>query len=88
MNGGVLHAVECLSASELAEAESGYRTFRFEAVADLLSRASVIREANQGLESYEPQLDRDYAALIPDDALLYQRFEDFYRTWPSDFARP
>jgi hypothetical protein len=67
MNGGVLHAVGCLSASELADAESGYRFFRFDAAAYLLSRARIIREASQDLESYEQQLDRDYAALIPDD---------------------
>ena len=87
MNRGVLHAVECLSASELADAESGYRFFSLGGVADLLSRAQKIWEANKDLESYEPQLDHDYAALIPEDSSLYARFEDLHRTRPSEFAR-
>jgi hypothetical protein len=86
MNGGVLHAVECLSASELADAESGYRFFGFGAAADLLARARKIWEADQDLESYEPRLDKDYAALIPDDASLVERFEHLHKTRPSEFA--
>ena len=86
MNGGVLHTVECLSPSELAEAESGYRFFSFRAVADLLSRARKIWEASQDLENCEAQLDRDYADLIPEDSCLYERFENVLRTRPSDFA--
>lgn len=87
MNGGVLDAVESLTAAELADAQSGYRFFRFEAVADLLSRARKIWEANQDLESQERQLDQDYAALIPDDSSLYERFEDVRKAKPSEFAR-
>ena len=86
MNGGVLHAVECLNAAELAEAESGYRFFRYGRVADLLSRARKIREADLDLEPHEPQLDNNYAALIPDDSSLVERFEHLYRTRPSEFA--
>ena len=87
MNGGVLHAVQCLSASELAEAESGYCFFGFSAVADLLSRARKIWEADRDLESYEVQLDHDYAALIPADSSLCERFEYIHKTRPSEFAR-
>jgi len=86
MNGGVLHAVECLSAPELADAESGYHYFGFGAVADLLARARKILEADQDLESCESQLDNDYAALIPDDSSLVERFEQFHKTRPSEFA--
>jgi hypothetical protein len=86
MNGGVLHAVECLSASELADAESGFRFFGYGAVADLLARARKIWEADQDLESYETQLDNDYAALIPDDSSLVERFEHLRKTRPSEFA--
>jgi hypothetical protein len=86
MNGGVLHAVESLSAAELAEAESGYRFFSLGAVADLLARARKIVEADQDLESYELQLDQDYAALIPDDSALYKQFQCIYITRPAEFA--
>jgi len=87
MNGGVLHAVECLDASQLADAESGYRFFSFDAVADILSRARKLWEANENLESHERQLDHDYATLIPDDSSLQERFETVHRTRPSEFSR-
>jgi hypothetical protein len=70
----------------MAHAESGYRYSDFGAVADLLFRARKISEANLDLESYERQLDDDYAALIPDDSTLFERFESLYRTRPSEFA--
>ncbi len=113
MNGGVLHAVECLSSSELSDAESGYRFFGFDSVADLVSRARRLSEADAGsghrslglgwagdlvsrirlffrgsddLESQESRLDAEYAALIPDDSALVERFEEYWRLHPSDFA--
>ena len=58
----------------------------FAAVADLLARARKIWEADQDLESYEPQLDNDYAALIPEDSSLVERFEHLHKTRPSEFA--
>lgn len=48
MNGGVLDAVECLSSSELADAESGYRFFGFDSAADLMSRARHLSEGDTG----------------------------------------
>lgn len=87
MNGGVLHAVECLNASELADAESGYRFFSFDAVADLLSLARKLWEEDENLEFYERELNHDYAILIPDDSSLQERFEAVHRTRPSEFSR-
>lgn len=86
MNGGVLHAVEWLNASELAEAEFGYRFFSFDAVADLLSRARKIWEADKDLECYERQLNHDYATLIPNDSSLAERFEAVHKMCPSEFS--
>jgi hypothetical protein len=86
MNGGVLHAVECLSALELAEAESSYRFFSLGAVSDLLFRARKILEADQEIESYERLLDQEYATLIPDDSALYQQFLHVYTTRSAEFA--
>jgi hypothetical protein len=86
MNGGVLHAVECLNTSELSDAQTGYRYFSFGAVADLLSRARRVLEADRDLESYEAQLDRDYASLISDDTALYEQFERIYTTRPAEFG--
>jgi len=86
MNGGVLHAVECLTPAEMSEAQSGYRFFGLDAVADLLSHARRVFEADEDLGSQESQLDRQYAALIPDDGALVARFEKHWREHPSDFA--
>jgi len=86
MNGGVLHAVECLDDSELADAQAGYRFFTLGAVADLLSSARRILEADEDLETYEAQLDQDYAILIADDSALYAHFERIYTARPAEFS--
>lgn len=85
MNGGVLHAVECLDATELADAKAGYSFFGFDSVAELLTRARRLFEADQDLEFHESELDQEYAILIPDDSALCERFEERYRTGPSAF---
>lgn len=86
MNGGVLHAVECLDASELADARSGYCFFGLDSVAELMTRARRLFEADQDLESHESLLDREYATLIPDDSALYARFEEHHKMRSTDFA--
>ena len=59
MNDGVLHAVECLTAFELSDAESGFRFYGLEAAAFLLSRARTILETDDDLGVHEKQLDLD-----------------------------
>ena len=86
MNGGVLHAVECLTASELADAESGYRFYGLDGVASFLSHARKIFETGDDLGSHEQELDGQYAAMIPSDSSLVERFEKRLKSSPSDFA--
>jgi hypothetical protein len=86
MNGGVLHAVECLGPGELSDAEAGYRFYGLDAVASLLSRARSILEAGGELGSHEPLLDREYAAQIPSDSSLFERFEQRLKSSPSEHA--
>src|SRR5262245_43211567 len=86
MNGGVLHAVECMTAEELSHAEAGYRYYGLDAVASLLARARGIFEAADDPGSHEQQLDREYAHLIPSDNSLVVRFQARLKTSPSDFA--
>ena len=86
MNGGVLHAVECLTANELSDAKAGYRFYGFDEVASLLSRARTIFETRADLESHEQQLDRHYAAMIPSDSSLVERFEKRFKSHPSEYA--
>jgi hypothetical protein len=86
MNGGVLHAVECLTAGELSDAESGYHFYGLDAAAYLLTRARTILEANDNLEFHERQLDQEYADIIPADNSLVQRFERHLELSPSEYA--
>jgi hypothetical protein len=86
MNGGVLHAVECLTASELSDAESGYPFYGINAAASLLSRARTILEADKNLEFHERQLDQQYADVIPADSTLIERFEKHLGLYPSEYA--
>lgn len=86
MNGGVLHAVECLSANQLSAAEAGYRLFGLDAAASLLSHAKHILESDQDLELHERELDRRYADIIPDDSALVERFEKHLAENPSQYA--
>jgi hypothetical protein len=86
MNGGVPHAVECMTAEEQSDAEAGYRYYGLDEVASLLSRAREIFEAADDLGSYEQQLDGEYAHFIPSDSSLVDRFEKRLRSSPTDFA--
>ena len=86
MNGGVLHAVECLTADELNDAEAGYRFYGFAEVASLMARARKLFETGDDLERHEQQLDQKYSALIPSDSSLVECFEKRLQTSPSDFA--
>lgn len=86
MNGGVLHAVECLTAEELSDAKAGYRYFGLDDVASLLSRARGIIETVDDLGSHEQQLDSEYAHMVPSDSSLVDRFEKRLKVKPLDFA--
>ncbi|HPF39016.1 MAG TPA: hypothetical protein P5081_17065 [Phycisphaerae bacterium] len=86
MNGGVLHAVECMTAEQLSDADSGYRYFGLDGIASLLTRAQRILELGEDLEAREDQLDAEYVELIPTDTELGQRFEARFKTHRSDFA--
>jgi hypothetical protein len=87
MNGGVLHAVECLTASELKDAECGYRFYGFDAVAFLFARARQLVETDSDLELHESQLDQEYTDIIPGDGSIVERFERHLASNPSDYAR-
>ncbi|MCR4318555.1 MAG: hypothetical protein NUW37_19605 [Planctomycetes bacterium] len=86
MNGGVLHAVECLDADELADAKFGYCYFGYDSVAELITRARQLYEEDEYLESHELEFDDEYATLIPSDSALAQRFEERYKEQPTEFA--
>jgi hypothetical protein len=86
MNGGVLHAVECLTSGELADAQAGYCFYGLGEAALLLTQARSLFETGDDLEDHEFLLDSRYAALIPDDSFLSELFEARLRSNPSEFA--
>jgi len=88
MNGGLLHAVECLSSRELFDARKGYRFFGLDEVVVLLEHAESIFKAGDDLECHERILDDEYARLVPDDSCLVERFERHLKSNPADFAAP
>jgi hypothetical protein len=57
MNGGVLHAIECMTTKELSDAEAGYRYYGLDDVASFLSRGRAILKATDDLGSHEQRLD-------------------------------
>src|SRR5262245_34395783 len=75
MNGGVLHAVECLAATEVSAAEAGYRLYGVDGIASLFDLARTILERGTGLEVHEHRLDSRYADMIPSDSSLVERFK-------------
>ena len=86
MNGGVLHAAECLTNEDLEAAIAGYEFFGLAQVGSLLRRAKQLLKAGMDLESFERSLDAEYAVLIPSDLSLAEAFERHLRANPSDFA--
>jgi len=86
MNGGVLHAVECLVAEELDAACRGYAYYGFDAIPDLLRYAASIPDDDPRAEIEEARLDADYAAVIPSDETLANAFAADFEAHPDAYA--
>ena len=86
MNGGILHAVECLTVEELSAALAGYRYYGLDDIASLFSRASEIVTSGRDVANYEALLNKEYLQIIPSDGFLSERFENRLKSSPSDFA--
>ena len=87
-NGGVLHALECMTPHELDEAISGYRFFGLNNVGDLLIEAkSTAETSNEGeLDLLEGKLDELYRGLVSTDMTLMEAFEGYLLKNPTHFA--
>ncbi len=86
MNGGVLHAVECLDEARFDRAVLGYRYFGLPAIADLLIRARSLLSSEDLADDVESELDLAYGAVVPDDSLLTALFEAHYAGHPDAYA--
>jgi hypothetical protein len=72
MNGGVLHAAECLDAEELSGAACGYQYFGFDDLAGLIEAAKSIIDTDADWGLSEVDLNKRYNALVRDDAALFE----------------
>jgi hypothetical protein len=86
MNGGVRDALEIATPQQFAAANSGYRFFGFDSVADLLTEARHLAAISVDLDALEARLGERYQSLIPNDDTLSDGFETYLRHSPSDFA--
>lgn len=80
MNGGVEHALECMSQSQLLAALSGYRYFGLE------SAAQALEAAVQTSGTASNELDKPYWRAIPDDATISSAFAAKLLSNPTTFA--
>ena len=80
MNGGVAHALECLSPSETTAAIAGFNYF------GLADAARVFEQAPDESEAAEERLDRMYWSVIPSDDTLAHAFRIKLISTPEAFA--
>ena len=86
MNGGVLHAAECLSDSELQDALAALSFYGLESAAEILSRAKEVIRSDEDPELYEERLDAAYFKVIPDDECIVQKFKIQFLSNPAAYA--
>jgi hypothetical protein len=82
MNGGVLHAVECLDPTALRSACDGFRYFALAEVATLLEAAAAAEPSDENEENY----NRAYWSVIPDDAVILKRFQRHFAQNRAEYA--
>ena len=80
MNGGVVHALECLSEAEIAAAVSGYNYF------GLTDASRVFEQVPGDSEEIEERLNQMYWAAVPSDETLVHSFRAKLLSTPEAFA--
>lgn len=86
MNGGVHHAIECLSAEELAAAVAGYSYFGLSSVGEVLTSAAH-GSLSPWTDASEHTANEAYWRLVPNDESLARAVETVLSERPHDFAR-
>lgn len=86
MNGGVLHAVDCLEADEFEKACDGYEFFGLGGVAKQLREAVRLAVETAPMDALEAQFDRAYRKAVPDDAALAAVFGTHFERHPHAYA--
>ena len=88
MNGGVLHAIECLTEAERHSAVRGYRYFGLQVAADVVEDVLVRWRDDLDLdkaEQLEAEANNAYALAVRDDGVLVAAFEAKIETEPDEF---
>lgn len=80
MNGGVVHALECLTQPEVAAAVSGFNYF------GLAEVARIFQELPDDTEETEERLNQLYWATVPSDETLVHAFRIKLLASPEVFA--
>jgi hypothetical protein len=86
MNGGVLHAVECLTPEELTNAKAGFLFYGIESASSTLALAETILNTGEDPEIHESELDQNYSDAIPNDEFLVSIFRNHLKSNPSEYA--
>ena len=80
MNGGVEHAIDCMSSDELSDSIAGFKYFGFFAAADLLSLPL------SNMVDSEESLNSAYWQAVPDDSALAHAFHLKLLATPNGFS--
>ena len=86
MNGGVLHAAECLTEAQVRAAADGYVYFGFSLVASLVREARSVIDDGRDLSEHERQFNERYWGAIPNDGTLVRAFEADFVARPEHYA--
>lgn len=87
MNGGVLHAAECLTPAELAAALRGYRFYGFDGIVPIMEAAQNVPADDDEADELEGRLDAEYAATVSDgDTALVRQFQQHFAAHPEQYA--
>jgi hypothetical protein len=80
MNGGVVHALECLSQSEISAAVAGFNYFGLD------EAARVFQQLPDDTEETEERLNKLYRAAVPSDQTVAHAFRAKLLAAPEAFA--
>lgn len=86
MNGGVLHAIECVGSERLAEACQGFRYFGHSRIASDLEEASRKLATKEELDKLDAEFNERYWRHVPEDGVLVKAFEADYAARPEIYA--
>lgn len=89
MNGGALHAVECLTETEHHSAVLDYRHFGLQAAAEVLESVQLRWRDDLDLEQeeqVEAEADNAYALAVPEDEVLVAALEAKIEAVPDEFG--